>query len=389
MIRFGPGGIPLSCKGRTQRDGLQDIHLLGLNAMEIQFLRVNTSERYATDEDEGKRPVDLEHELIIDVRRPPRYTSVYSEKVTIQEGDILYSLKSGIVSDYQELVDVGELARDLDIKLGIHTPYYMDLTGSKELAEMSINYLKWCGILAKYLRCDVIATHLGLYHDKSPKENLEEIIVKLRKVRDWYSKMGINSLIGVETSGKKTIVGSLEEVLTICRRIKGTMPVINFAHYHARSGGKLRRKEDFEELFNEISKAWKGSEYYAHFSGVEHEGGEEKKFTPIKKGDLRFEPLVEYLLENDTNITLISSSPLLEHDAMYMRVIFERIQLKHETKYVKSFEEFMQEILQKEYVSRIPIRYIPKKAIHAKIQKRVKEKVSAKSKTKKKTKKKK
>ena len=26
MIRFGPAGIPLSCKGRTIRDGIEDIH---------------------------------------------------------------------------------------------------------------------------------------------------------------------------------------------------------------------------------------------------------------------------------------------------------------------------------------------------------------------------
>ena len=39
MIRFGPAGIPLSCKGRTIRDGIEDIHALGLHCMEIQLVR--------------------------------------------------------------------------------------------------------------------------------------------------------------------------------------------------------------------------------------------------------------------------------------------------------------------------------------------------------------
>ena len=39
MIRFGPAGIPLSCKGRTIRDGIEDIHALGLHSMEIQLVR--------------------------------------------------------------------------------------------------------------------------------------------------------------------------------------------------------------------------------------------------------------------------------------------------------------------------------------------------------------
>ncbi|HEV2167190.1 MAG TPA: endonuclease IV, partial [Thermoplasmata archaeon] len=41
MIRFGPAGIPLSCKGRTLRDGIADVHHLGLSALEVQFIKVN------------------------------------------------------------------------------------------------------------------------------------------------------------------------------------------------------------------------------------------------------------------------------------------------------------------------------------------------------------
>ena len=44
MIRFGPAGIPLSCKGRTLKDGIEDVHNLGLNAMEVQMVRVNVVE---------------------------------------------------------------------------------------------------------------------------------------------------------------------------------------------------------------------------------------------------------------------------------------------------------------------------------------------------------
>jgi deoxyribonuclease-4 len=50
MIRFGPAGIPLSCKGRTLRDGIEDVHGLGLNAMEVQMVRVNVIERFPDEE---------------------------------------------------------------------------------------------------------------------------------------------------------------------------------------------------------------------------------------------------------------------------------------------------------------------------------------------------
>ena len=48
--------------------------------------------------------------------------------------------------------------------------------------------------------------------------------------------------------------------------------------------------------------------------------GNAQHYTQIKKSDLKFEPFAEYLAEEGDwmDITIISDSPLLEHDAMYM-----------------------------------------------------------------------
>ena len=93
----------------------------------------------------------------------------------------------------------------------------------------------------------------------------------------------------------------------------------------------MKKKEDFQELFDKAEKYSDGF-YHTHFSGVEHEGGNEIRYTPIKKGDLKFEPLAECILDNDIDLTLICGSPLLEHDAMYMKVILERVLAKREAK---------------------------------------------------------
>ena len=69
MIRFGPSGIPLSCKGRTPRDGIEDVHNLGLNAIELQFVRVNVEERYAHEHEFGKKRREVEGQIIVDVLR--------------------------------------------------------------------------------------------------------------------------------------------------------------------------------------------------------------------------------------------------------------------------------------------------------------------------------
>jgi deoxyribonuclease-4 len=156
----------------------------------------------------------------------------------------------------------------------------------------------------------------------------------------------------MEVSGKQAVFGTMEEIAAIAKKYSGVIPVINFAHLHARTNGLLKRKEDFQKVFDDAKAMTGDCVFYTHFSGVEHEGGNEKRYTPIKKGDLKFEPLAECVLDNDFEITIISGSPLLEHDAMYMKVILERVQLKREIKVTK---------LEKAAVKEKPIEKVPTK----------------------------
>jgi deoxyribonuclease-4 len=329
VIRFGPSGIPLSCKGRTLRDGIEDVHNLGLTAMEVQLVRVNLNERYATDDDIGRAPREIPGELIVQIgrREDRKEILVSSLDATIEKGDVLYSLAAGIADDYAELADLGTLARELDIELSLHTPYYMDLADADGLATKSIDSIRWGGMLAHAMGASIVVTHLGMFGELASKEALARIAKSLRALRDAFKRAKIAPRLGVEASGRQEVVGSLEEVVALAKAVPGIVPVLNFAHVHARGFGSLKRPEDFADVFAKIRR-FSGGHMHAHFSGVEHADGNELRYTPIKKGDLRFEPLAECLLDGDYDLTLVSSSPLLEHDAMYMKVILERVLAK-------------------------------------------------------------
>ena len=342
MIRFGPSGIPLSCKGRTPRDGIEDVHTLGLNSMEIQFVRVNVFDRYASEEEVGMTPMEMEGELVVDVLRyvsDDEVEPVWAKDLHIEEGDILRTLTCGIGNDFSELKETGRLARELDVELSLHTPYYMDLSGDEEISLRSLNNVVYGGLIADALGAGVVVTHMGLYGDLEQEEATEAVVEKMEYLTTEFKDRKIKARIGLETSGKQVVYGSLDEILEVVSRVKGTVPVLNFPHIHAREHGSLQTKEEFQDVFDRARKASKLKWYYTHFSGVQHEGGNEKRYTPIKKGDLKFEPLAECVLDNDFNITIISSSPLLEHDAMYMKVILERVMLKREAKLQRMMKE--------------------------------------------------
>jgi len=325
MPRFGPAGIPLSCKGRTLRDGIIDVHTLGLNALEYQFLRVNVIERSPYDDEIGKKIREVSSEFIFEIvrksgRKETETISDPEEKITGKDMvRILTPAPSKCISELQEL---NKLAKSLDVSLSIHLPYYIDLCNSKEIIEKSISYMKIGGLIARELDCKIVVTHLGPY-GKTRKDSLKQVERYISQITKWYSQQGIKAKLGLEPSGREGVIGTIDEIFTLCKKVEGTQPVINIPHIHARSGGLLTDKG---EVFQLLEKAKKFSpEIYMVYSGVIFEGGNEMRLAPVKSGELRFEPVAECLIDYNYDATIISSSPLLEHDAMYLKIIYERV----------------------------------------------------------------
>lgn len=336
MIRFGPAGIPLSCKGRTLKDGIEDVHHLGLTALEAQLVRASVQERTAEPEEIGMTPAELPSDMVIEIvrRKGTGEEVIYDLDAPIKEEDTLVALSSGLANNYDDLNRLKVMADELDVAMSIHTPYYMDLVSEGELSFKSMDSIRWGGIIVKALGGSMVVTHLGLYGDIDEKTAHRRIKARIKELSAWYKKQKIKAPIGLELSGRREIFGSLPEVAKLCKDVEGVVPVVNFAHYHAREHGKLREPKDFDDLLDTVGKLTNG-EFYAHFSGVEHEEGNEKRYTSIKKGDLRFEPLAEAIVDRNDPITIISGSPLLEHDAMYMKVILERVLSKRVSKEVR------------------------------------------------------
>jgi len=333
MIRFGPAGIPLSCKGRTLKDGVEDVHRLGLTALETQLVRASVQERAAEPEEVGMTPLELTSDMVIEIvrRKGTKQEVIYDLDATIKADDTLVALSSGLAANYGELDKLRIMAEELDVAMSIHTPYYMDLVSDGELSFKSMDSIRWGGIIARALGGSMVVTHLGLYGDVDGKVAQKRIKARVKELAAWYKKQKIKASLGLELSGRREIFGSLPEIVKLCKEIDGVVPVINFAHYHAREHGNLKEPKDFDGLLDTLTDLSDG-EFYTHFSGVEHENGNEKRYTSIKKGDLRFEPLAEALVDRNDPITIISGSPLLEHDAMYMKVILERVLSKRVSK---------------------------------------------------------
>lgn len=335
MIQFGCAGIPLSCKGRTLKDALKEIHLL--------------------EEKDEKKLKDIVVSIF----------EVQLVRCFKEDKEVIFGIEG------EDLEEVKKIANEMRIKINVHTPYYINLAGKDEVVEKSISTIKGSIRVAKMLNAEYVVTHLGLY-GKNKTETMNNIVSNLRKIRDWAKKNNYKIKLGIEPSGKQQVFGTFEEILAVCEKVEGIYPVINFGHIHARENGSLKKRENFQKIFDDVNKKLKLNTYYCHFSGVEYENGEEKNYVPIKKGDLRFEPLAEILVEKKYNIIIISDSPLLEHDAMYMKNILLRVKERFDLKQMKKKEEKKKEILKKKEIpkgKKVVKKPTPKKEVKKEVKK--------------------
>jgi len=267
VIRIGPAGIPLSCKERTNIDGIIYTRCLGLSAMEIRFAR-------------------------------------------------------GFISE-EEAKEIKRVAKKCDVALYVHAPYYINLAGDKRNVKMGMEKIENTMKLGQLMGARIATTHLGFYGNLSKKEAMQRIVKNLRKIRDRMKKRGIEIPIGLETMGKKEVFGSLEEIIEVCKRVRGTVPVLDIGHIHARCIGCLKEKEDFQRIFD-MAEELNLEHYLIHLTGVKYDSDGELYHVPIKKGDLPVIKLMECILENDYDVTIISESPVVEHDAVYAQILLDR-----------------------------------------------------------------
>ncbi len=331
------------------------MHSLALTALEIQMVRPKTTYVPPEDEEVGLSIDELgpESNFVVGVQKEDGDV-VYDPKETIEEGDNLIVLLSGVAPCFKDLYSLGHMAIRHDIKLSLHTPYYMDLgcdimSENEEEAFMAAQYfdiLRQSALVTNALGGDIVVTNAGLYDDKKRSREQTETNIRgnLEMLLGWWEDAGIKSRLGIEITGQQNVFGSIDQVLDLCDDFdRKITPVLNFPHYQARTRGALSTASDFVEVLNTFA-AYSPDGIYASFSNVEFTpDGNEKWLTPLKKGELRFERLAEALAELKPDMTLISSSPLLEHDAVYMRTLTERVFSKKAAKYLKDKKKQEQE----------------------------------------------
>lgn len=273
-LNFCTAGIPLNTPNRNILNGISYLKKLGLNGLEIEFVRsVNIKE----------------------------------EKAAL----------------------VKEAARKENVELTCHGQYYVNLASlEKPKIHASVNRVLNAARIANLCGAKSVTYHAGFYMKREPNKVYEIIKKYTQEIVDKLKEEGNPILIRPETTGKGTQWGNVDEIIKMSSEIEQVMPCVDFSHLHARSGGSMNSKKEFDSVFEKIEKELGKealSNMHCHVSGIAYSEKGERHHLVLKESDFNYKDLMKSFKDFKAKGVIICESPNIEEDALLMQSFFNRL----------------------------------------------------------------
>jgi len=226
---------------------------------------------------------------------------------------------------------IGEAAREQGIRMSLHAPYYINLSGDgDERMEKNCEYIVKSARACHWLGGDRIVVHCGGLSGMERQVALEHTLLNLREALKALESEGLDHIrMCIETMGKVNVLGDQEEVCTICQMDERLLPCIDFGHLNARSQGGMYTEGDFAALLDLLENRLgqeRAKHFHAHFSKIQYgKGGEIKHltFADTEYGP-EFAPLAQLLAERRLAPRIICESAGTQaEDAVTMKKMYE------------------------------------------------------------------
>jgi deoxyribonuclease-4 len=270
-LLFGTAGVPFSSDDDSTLAGIERIKALGLDCQEIEFVQ-------------------------------------------------------GVKMGLDTARKVRERAAALGVRLSVHAPYHINLNSEdpgKRLASQE-RLLKTarvgdaCGATSAVF-------HAAFYGKDTAEKTTEAVRTELKTVLSILRGERLKIALRVETMGKRSQFGSLDEVLSLCREVDGLQPCLDFSHLHAREG-KVNSYAEFERVLGKVARklgprALKN--VHIHIAGIHYGDKGEIKHLNLEETDFRTDEWLQALRDLGVEGMVICESPNLEADAVMLKKLYD------------------------------------------------------------------
>ncbi len=226
-----------------------------------------------------------------------------------------YSFSLGRFITKEKAEKIAQKAKENDIQLSVHAPYYINFANNSEKSkESNVKYLTNSLVGAKNLGAITCVVHIGSQMKFSRQEAFLNVEKSLKEFLDNHYTDELQSVrIAPETMGKFSYIGTVDEVLEIASWHKNIIPCFDMGHINCITQGALKTKDDFKRIFDKcIDKLGfdKTNHCHIHFSKIKY--GEKGEIAHLTFEDEvygpNFQPFLECIKEMKLNPVVISES---------------------------------------------------------------------------------
>lgn len=246
-----------------------------------------------------------------------------------------YSFGRGVNLSESKAVEIGEAFKDAQVEISVHAPYFINFANPEdEAAQKSYNYVLSSARFLQLMGGERVVFHPAAQGKVSREEAVQKTADRLKILRDYiYLNNFENIKFCPETMGKLAQIGTLEEVVGLCKIDNCYVPAIDFGHINAREQGSLKTVNDYknrlEYMIAELGYD-RVKNFHVHFSKIMYGGKGEIKhltFEDTVYGP-EFEPLAIALKELKLEPYIVSESAGTQaEDAVQMKRIYNRVDI--------------------------------------------------------------
>ncbi|MCB9093183.1 MAG: TIM barrel protein [Halobacteriovoraceae bacterium] len=267
-IFFGTAGVPAcTVKKNNPVEGVQRIHELGLDCMQLEFAH----------------GVRMKEEISSALRK---------------------------------------VSYELGIPLTSHGPYYINLNArEQDKIDSSIERIIQTAKISDLCGAESMTFHAAFYMKDSPDDVFDLVQKSMNVIEERLSRLDIELELRPELTGKTSQFGSLEELLSLSNKIDSCKPCMDFSHLYARTG-QYNTYEEFCEVLDHIKQQLGEralENMHIHISGVSTTNKGDLKHLNLEKSKFNWRDLMRALKDYNCKGYCISNSPNLEKDALMLK----------------------------------------------------------------------
>ena len=243
-----------------------------------------------------------------------------------------YQCGRGVRVSVDSALQLGALAKEYDIALSLHAPYFISLASvDPQKRDNSITYILDSARAVSLMGGNRIVVHPGGLSGRSREEATALAKETLIRAQAALDENGLSDVhICPETMGKINQLGNLEEVLDMCTVDERFYPCIDFGHLNSRTQGEVNSTAAFAQVIDTIKNRLgeeRGRCFHVHFSKIAYTAGGEKCHLTFEDNVFGPDPtpLMEVIAARDlAPVVICESAGTQAEDALSMMQLWKQ-----------------------------------------------------------------